>query len=1205
MPIPVVFLHFCKPAASYVRRHVEVNPEMKRIQDKVKDIVNVRKFLVLQDFSGDPAQTLESYHFTDATSELMTKWLDRAAGMYDGRGSAVALAGYRGVGKSHFMAVFAALTGSPELRTKVSDSHVAAGAQGLLRRRYPIIQVRRGTEPTLLDEVRTAFATALDVPVADVKGEVVDLLQAGRSKFGEMPIILLIDTAIERIARVSRDDGPLLAEIAEVARELNYFVGVALDDDIAGADGTNSAIVRAYSIDYLDQEHLYKVVDTYVFPKNQQKRPVLHDIYEYFREVMPTFRWSEQKFTALYPLHPAILEVAPFVRLYIHDFALLGFASEAGERILGRPANSLIALDEVFDSAEAGLRKIEDLREAFEAYDRLNADVVAKIPVMQRLQAKLVLKALLLLSLDGQGATAGEISSGMLIFDENDPQKANRTVEELVRTFAAALPDDVRVYAEDGREVRYGLRVSSKDQLNKELEAAAAKVSDETALTMLHRLFHERFSDSTFFGLDGAHKNVMECGLVWRGGVRRGRVIWAADGDPDLPTESDLHDWEVVIDLSDKDVPQQTDASTSTPRVYWKPTQLTNDEKLAVKRFYILNVDADFREKFGDQIRPALHTHLVLADRILSRVFLEDAGIVIDGFDYNFTEEARAAATLSDVFGTMLEPLFEVRYPKHPYFLRRLTAAEVSTVVSDLYSGSRQRLSEVQQLAQTYALPLGLVRLRDGVYLPESADELLKLDYVRKVKELLDESAATIRLTDVYAALRTSPYGLVREAQQLVLSAMAAQRMIEFVTSKGDRINHRSLDLKIIWDDIVGLSRPQEVLHSQEKLVRWAAKFVGDSAFTSFDSPENLSVLQSALEAWLAEWDEAAILERFSEIPPEHLNTQAWKLASRVRSTLGAASDAIRQCLAKKIGFEECIGRISDLYLDDEARFEAAATDLNRLAGFVRGFSHRLWVREYLAVSDITDDEGIETLREALLWTLDRLDSTADETLGREIGYLWAKFHREYTEFFASRHDSVMLSHSLQAAADEFLQSSEWWEYSSLVRPAGYADGTAAEITRLRERITELNCTADVREHLKVRPFCRCSFRPSDLNAWENLVEDLSNAVRESRIAFRRYLSADAMRLIAEIEKIVKTDQTAGAGSTAAELSAKVMDPKSANEFSESERQLLLTAILALKHSDAGTAAEPVIEKPRKTFRSLESKVDLVLAIDPESVTVI
>ncbi|MFH4171033.1 hypothetical protein WAJ14_20455, partial [Acinetobacter baumannii] len=85
----------------------------------------------------------------------------------------------------------------------------------------------------------------------------------------------------------------------------------------------------------------------------------------------------------------------------------------------------------------------------------------------------------------------------------------------------------------------------------------------------------------------------------------------------------------------------------------------------------------------------------------------------------------------------MLEPLFEVRYPKHPYFLRRLTTAEVSTIVSDLYSGSRQRLAEVQQLAQTFALPLGLVRLREGVYLPEGAEELQKLEYVKKVIDLL------------------------------------------------------------------------------------------------------------------------------------------------------------------------------------------------------------------------------------------------------------------------------------------------------------------------------------------------------------------------------------------------------------------------------------------------------------------------------------
>jgi hypothetical protein len=58
------------------------------------------------------------------------------------------------------------------------------------------------------------------------------------------------------------------------------------------------------------------------------------------------------------------------------------------------------------------------------------------------------------------------------------------------------------------------------------------------------------------------------------------------------------------------------------------------------------------------------------------------------------------------------------------------------------------------------------------------------------------------------------PFGLAREAQHLILTALVAQRRIEFVTTKGDRINRRSLDLKIIWDDIEGVTKPSSVLYA-------------------------------------------------------------------------------------------------------------------------------------------------------------------------------------------------------------------------------------------------------------------------------------------------------------------------------------------------------------------------------------------------------
>ena len=77
---------------------------MKRIYEKVKDLVEVREYKSLQEFTSEPQQTLAGYHFTDLTADLMTKYIDRIAAVQTGEGGAAqALAGYRGVGKSHFL----------------------------------------------------------------------------------------------------------------------------------------------------------------------------------------------------------------------------------------------------------------------------------------------------------------------------------------------------------------------------------------------------------------------------------------------------------------------------------------------------------------------------------------------------------------------------------------------------------------------------------------------------------------------------------------------------------------------------------------------------------------------------------------------------------------------------------------------------------------------------------------------------------------------------------------------------------------------------------------------------------------------------------------------------------------------------------------------------------------------------------------------
>jgi hypothetical protein len=1076
---------------------------MKRINEKVKDIVEVRKFSSLRDFNADSAATLSAYRFTDATSELMSKWLDKISQLQSGQGHALALAGYRGVGKSHFLATLAAVTGNPDLRTRLSDSHVAASAQALLRRRYPCVHVKRGTKQSLIDELRAGVSDSFGIEEASTPERIFDVLSLIRSRAGDVPFILLVDTAIERGSRVARDDGAVLAEIAEAVKSLNGFIGVALDDDIAGADGSNSAIVGSFSIDYLDQEHLYKVVDSYVFPKNQQLRPVLHDVYEYFREVMPTFRWSEQRFTSLYPLHPAILDVAPFVRLYVNEFALLTFAAEAGERIMGRPANSLIALDEVFDSAEADLRKVEELREAFETYDRLNSDVVARIPVMQRLQAKLILKALLVLSLEGQGTSAGEISSGTLIFDENDPKKANKTVEEIVRMFAAAMPDEVRVYADEGREVRYGLKVGSNDGLKQALDEIASQISDVKVGETLQRLFDERYSDSLFFAANGARKAFAECQLHWRGGTRRGRVLWQDfSSESTLDSEhqlSDHHDWEVLIDLTGE-TPKQS-AINELPRAIWKAAELTPDERDSVKRFHVLQNDAKLRAAHGEQIRGMFHSHMLILERIVNRIFLEDGRLVIDGFDYNLSEDARVAVSLSSLFSSMLEPLFEMRFPDHPYFLRPLGHAEVSSLVSDLYSGSRQKLGEVQQLAQTFALPLGLVKLSDGIYYPANREQLLSLDFVKTVEKLIDEMGREpAELKKVFNELGKPPYGLVREAQQLILAAMVSQRMLEFVTSKGDRINQRSLDLTMIWDDIVGLARPNESAYSGTKLAEWAALLTGDNDLKNLSTDSDLERLSQSLRTWLGEWDSSGVLARFNSVPEEYLNTAVWRSVVRASKTLGASAALVRKFLENQIPVDEALGRVSELFLDDQEILQRATSDFEIVRMFLEGYESARQMRHFVLTACSTDDPAIESLRESVLSAVEAFNSNPSEGRYRNVGYAFSKFQREYCQYYLARHDAVMRSHELLSKAEEFFKSDEWWTFDKL-------SGLTAESKTLSyvhneiDKVKKLYCQANTQELITQFGACTCGYDPAEDAVREATVDGLSSLVNRENAA--------------------------------------------------------------------------------------------------------
>ena len=138
---------------------------MNRIDDKVRDIVDVRSYGSVVDFNIDASQTVQSYHFTDITAELMAKWIDRAASVSERKGTACALAGFRGVGKSHFLATFGGLLANLELRPRIQNSQVESATHSLHRKNLSVAFVRRGSHDSLLNELKEALAPILGVQV--------------------------------------------------------------------------------------------------------------------------------------------------------------------------------------------------------------------------------------------------------------------------------------------------------------------------------------------------------------------------------------------------------------------------------------------------------------------------------------------------------------------------------------------------------------------------------------------------------------------------------------------------------------------------------------------------------------------------------------------------------------------------------------------------------------------------------------------------------------------------------------------------------------------------------------------------------------------------------------------------------------------------------------------------------------------------------
>ncbi|MFL6211342.1 MAG: hypothetical protein ACJ74W_21015 [Pyrinomonadaceae bacterium] len=1122
---------------------------MKRSQDKIKDYVEPQAFDEVRDFAADPARVVAAYRFTDATSDLLARWLDALADLPPGRGAARALAGLRGVGKSHLLATFGALVAAPELRPRVPDAHVAVSAKRLAGRRAQVVRVERGTRPALVEELRAAFIAAFGRAATEWPDDPVALIAAAVEHVHGATLVLIIDTAYGREQRVERDDGPLLSQLATAAQGTDAFVALALDDDIAGADGINAALVQTYQIDYLEPEHLYRVADLYLLRKQAQARTALHEIYLTLRHTIPNFNWSEPRFAALYPVHPLVADVAASVRLYATTFAFLPFASASALQALNRPALSLVLLDEVFDRTEAELRAAKDLQDAFATYDELSTNGVAKFPAMQRLQVRLVLKLLFVLSLDGRGASARDLCAALLFHDESAPLAAVQRIDAMLQHLAALAPADGLSARAEQDELRYRFRIGAAREFDEALAAAVKRLPADDAVTLgklLRSFAHARFNDWPA-SADESETNA-SLHANWRGTSRRGRFKLHVDAAASsivapAPVAATHYEWGLSVLAPDADglpaalVDKQTrptnaDDSQQPISLVWQPARMTGDDAVVLRRLLALRTDP----ALGAFVEPALAAHAALstqAEHIWTRLHLDEGVLTCAGAQLALRERAQSAPTLSALLAALLDEPLAARYPQHPHFAASLNESDCARLVECMFGTVPE--SDAQPLIAQFALPLGLARARDdGTHTLECGETALAQSWCQTALTIVEQAGKSgVTFAALQYALGRAPFGLSAAAQHLVIAALIAQRRLELVTPTGERLGRSAAAGGIDWANVAGVACAVIAQHDVEALTVWARQLTNNNALASLAEAGARASLRAALGAWLADWRAHALVGRCEQLPDSGLTLRVWQLVKLVRRTFGVAAEAVAATLADTISLEEGLQRVADAFGNSPVQFAESAAARAALTAYIAELAEREQVRAYLAGAEPTGVEEIECARRELLLSTDDAHSLFDDGACARFDLLWQEFHTRYAAHYADLHEHAVGARNERAAIDEALRSDAWREFEALAQLPFVNRQHRQEADTLIAELRRAHCELDVRALLATQPTCACAFRLTRAACLLNAAARLTEIISRGRAAARRTLAlfhphfARALNLLAH-EKSSATGARAG-----------------------------------------------------------------------------
>ncbi len=406
----------------------------------VRDVVGVRPHptvVRLEDLEGrDPGWISETYCITGEVRghlDALRRVFERPGGC------GIFLVGQYGCGKSHFLAY---------VTQKLRDGSLV---------------------PTCPEPVPVSLLNFRgDVPLEDAVGAALGLRPAGPDRRaawsdrfrGGGGVLLILDELSEFLrskpdARRFNEDVRFLQFMGEWAQGRPFWVLAAVQEQVEHMGDLEHGSYRKIKDRFplrllLTPAHVRDLIGQSILLKKEGYREAVAGLAAGLREAFPASPYTVEDFQALYPIHPATLELLEEVRdrfsqaRGVVDFTVRQLAGDPARGIppfLDRPFGSLVSPDAIVDHFGDLFETQPEflpLAQQVLPYYRKHLERLFTTPAQQELAAKVV-KLLILahLSPSRDGLTAAEAACWLLYKGTRlDPDRNVETVERVLRTLA-------------------------------------------------------------------------------------------------------------------------------------------------------------------------------------------------------------------------------------------------------------------------------------------------------------------------------------------------------------------------------------------------------------------------------------------------------------------------------------------------------------------------------------------------------------------------------------------------------------------------------------------------------------------------------------------------------------------------------------------------------------------------------------------------